>query len=122
MTTITIELPIPPAVLHPNARTCRQAKWGSTKRYRNSAYLRTLEALNGAAAPKWKSATLHATWYFRTAARRDLDNLGAWLKAGHDGIADAGIVENDRDFIPLPPTVNTGDARPRIIITIEAKQ
>jgi Holliday junction resolvase RusA-like endonuclease len=119
--TIMIELPLPPAVLHPNARTHWAAKARSTKRYRNSAYLRSLEVLNGSAAPMWKAATVRAAWYFKTKRNRDLDGLVSWAKAAFDGLQDAGIVANDSGLTHLPHNVYIDRDRSRVVLTVEKK-
>jgi len=56
--------------------------------------------------------------YFKTKRFPDPGNFMASLKATEDGIADAGIVENDRGLWPERPIFGTDKARPRIEITI----
>jgi len=128
MNRIEIELPLPPAVLHPNARTHWAAKARSTKRYRNSAYIRTLAVLNGGPAPRWQSATVRAAWYFAPAKRgaalrtRDADGLISWLKAAFDSLQDAGIIANDSGLTHLPHTVAIDAKHPRVVLTVGAVQ
>ena len=42
--------------------------------------------------------------HFVVQARHDTDGLTSWLKATNDGLADAGVVGNDRDLTLMPPT------------------
>ena len=77
------------------------------KDQRADAYLAALKATSHLEVqPLWRLAECHATFYLER--RRDGDNLIAWLKATFDGLEDAGIVENDGNFIHLPPTQITG--------------
>jgi crossover junction endodeoxyribonuclease RusA len=102
---LTIDLPIPPAPLWPNGRAHYMAKARAVKRYRGVCHLAALAAANQAywGAPA-KTAMLEATFYL-PARKRDPDNCIAALKAAIDGVADAGIIINDRDVRILPPTV-----------------
>lgn len=49
----------------------------------------------------WRGATVSSQWV--VCAKWDQDNAIASLKPYLDGLADAGIVSNDRDFTVLPP-------------------
>jgi Holliday junction resolvase RusA-like endonuclease len=53
------------------------------------------------------------------AVRPDGDDLGAWFKAYIDGMADAGVVANDREIRWAADTINSdrGQVR-RVEITI----
>lgn len=101
MNSITIELPLPPKEMRPNARCHWRAKMGPKKQQRHEAWLGAMSALNGARPPKWELAEVQATFY--SARKSDSDNLVAWCKATSDGLEDAGIVANDSGFIWLPP-------------------
>ncbi len=115
MTIIT--LPIPPKVLHPNART-RNHKYRAVmiKKARGEAMALTIASGIRVTGP----ATLHASWYFnqRRFSRHDDDNLTAWLKASRDGIADAlGI---DDKLLSMGTHTQDKDAtNPRVEITIK---
>lgn len=119
MKSVTISLPLPHRILHPNGRT-RAHKWRSVviKKERGIAHSLAIAA-SANAKPRWKRATMESRWYFKTNARRDTDNLVAWAKAYIDGIADAGIVENDCGIVQLPPTIAVDKVNPRVEITIQ---
>ena len=67
---------------------------------------------------RWKAAEAEATFFFRDKRRRDRDNLLASLKAAFDGIAAAGVVEDDADLTHLPVRVEVDKADPRVEIKI----
>ena len=120
---ITITLPLPPRALHPNARKHWRAKMKPKKDQRLEAYWSARAVISEQVGPlqvlNWKLAEVQSTWYL--ARRNDADNLIAWLKATNDGLADAGIVDNDRGFIFMPPKQVTGKAakgRREVVLTI----
>ena len=112
-------LPLPFCELSPNARVCWQAKSRMTKRYRKIAWAEGLSVIGRRSAPRWKTAIVQATFYLTTSHKRDRDNLIASLKAALDGLADAGIVANDRGFIPLPPLQAKDASHPRVELEIQ---
>jgi Holliday junction resolvase RusA-like endonuclease len=104
MDRITIELPMPPKQLHPNARSHWRAKLKPKAQQRQQAYLAALDALRGAVSPRWESAKIHATYWLGSRGKKhDADNLIAWLKATVDGLQDAGILADDSGLTWLPP-------------------
>lgn len=118
MNSITITLPIPDACLSPNARCHWAVKHREAKKVRANAKLRTLAALGRNAAPMWNRAEVRINWYGRTATSRDGDNGLARCKSVMDGIADAGIVTNDRNFIYFPIKFGVDRKNPRLEIDI----
>ena len=118
MTSITITIPLPPHAVKPNARSHWRAKATAVKHYRKAAWAAAMGALRGAHPPMWLKAKYHIAAYFPTLQRLDPDNLVSSLKAGIDGIADAGIVANDKDLWPERPTISKDKNNPRIEITI----
>lgn len=60
---------------------------------------------------------------FRTTALRgyDADNLIAWMKSGIDGVADAGVIANDRDIVSWSVEVRKHVSR-EVIVTLREKQ
>lgn len=119
---ITITLPLPPQAMYPNARKHWKAKMAPKRQQRNDAYTAAIDAMfcrNGKGRPYWQLAECQATFYLER--RRDGDNLIAWLKATFDGLEDAGIVENDGNFIHLPPKQVTGkqtNGERKVVLTI----
>lgn len=97
---ISIQLPLPNPVLHPNARPHYQDKAKAVKE------CRALAALVGRGvrpAEPIKAATYQLTFYIRR--KMDYDGLGAWVKAYIDGFIvknnGAGILADDDDFRPI---------------------
>lgn len=102
--TVTLTLPVPAEVLHPNARSHWASKARATKKRRHE--VATVAAAYRTPCMPWKAATIQATFYLPR--RRDGDGLNSWLKATIDGLADAGYVKNDSAFTLLPPLQVTG--------------
>lgn len=116
---VTIELPLPPRGLAPNTRWRNPiALSRATMRTRESARLRTLHELGRREPPRWKRATVSCVWYFQARRKHDEDNLLAWLKPSLDGIAEAGVVENDHGFTHTRPTVGVDRLKPRVVVTV----
>jgi Holliday junction resolvase RusA-like endonuclease len=115
---LTLTLPLPSPVLSPNGRGHVMTKSSATKKYRKAAKLEAENALDGHTPPRWKRAQAQAVFYFRVDRRRDRDNLAASLKAAWDGIADAGVVENDCGLTHLPPVLRVDRDAPRVEITL----
>jgi len=124
---LSIDLPLPKKELHPNGGS--RHHFGKIARLKKSvrqtAYYITLAALNRAKPPQWEDAELTLHFYFgtnRNKGKRDKDNLIAWCKSTLDGVADAGIVANDRCF-RVPTVIEEVDlAHPRLIVTVEAAE
>jgi hypothetical protein len=121
-------IPMPPKQTHPNGRAHFRTKAKYVKRQREEGFIAAIEALSKArsisAKPRWKVATIQATFYKPGAQARvaDGDGLNSWLKATADGFQDAGIVANDSGFIWLPAREIFGrDAgtRPQVVITVQ---
>lgn len=115
---ITVTLPLPPEILHPNGRTRSHGYRASmVRKARGEARLIGQQAANG--APLLKAA-IRSTWYMPR--RRDEDGLLAWLKPYIDGLCDAGLIKNDSGVTLLPPTQITGAAgqERKVVLTIES--
>lgn len=110
---VVVTLRLPDRRLSPNARVCWQAKSRAVKAYRTSAFF-----IGQCFPMRWKAAEAEATFFFRDKRRRDRDNLLASLKAAFDGIAAAGVVEDDADLTHLPVRVEVDKADPRVEIKI----
>lgn len=110
--TVVITLMLPAHALSPNARNHWRTVWKAKKYYRQIASANARLAYNG---HPFKSATCEARFYFKNDKRkRDRDNLLASLKSAFDGLADGGLIENDRDLTHLPVKVGIDDERPRV--------
>ena len=120
MTEIRLTLPLPDKILSPNARSHWAVKARAKRSARESARLRTLKALReaGRQPPKWRRAAVELVFYWPTRHTRDRDNALASMKAALDGIADAGVVEDDAGFVPWPADMRHDRDRPRVEITI----
>lgn len=118
MKSITITLPLPASKLSPNARTHWAEKAKLTKASRKAAYFAALEALNLRKPPGWLKARLEVRAFFKTERGRDADNFMASLKSVCDGIADSGIIANDKGLWPERPVFAKDTGNPRIEITI----
>jgi crossover junction endodeoxyribonuclease RusA len=118
MTSITIILPIPVRKLSPNARVHWAEKAKLVRASRKTAHLAAVEALNLRRPPGWVKAKMEVNAFFKHNRSRDADNFMASLKSVCDGIADAGIIANDKGLWPERPTFEKDSSNPRIEITI----
>lgn len=116
MPEMVITLSLPPRELSPNARTHWATKARATRRYRQLACVEAIVA--GVPERPWTLATAELRFHFRTAARRDRDNLLASMKAAFDGLTDAGVVADDSGITHLPVQVVTGSPAPRVEVRI----
>lgn len=78
-----ITLPWPPTCLWPNSRVDRRDATGARSMMRDAGFYGAKDAKARVPA----DATLAITFHPPTAARRDMDNMLAAIKAGLDGIA-----------------------------------
>lgn len=117
-TSITLDLPLPPRILHPNGRTMRPN------------YLRTVRrkyrAMAGDEAwvqhpdrPKHEAARITLSYFTKSGRGQDPDNLIAWAKAAIDGLLDAGIIDDDNKLTYEHPTVAKDSDRPRLVILVD---
>lgn len=118
LNSLTITIGLPPRTLSPNARCHWSAKSIAVKAYRRQAWAAALAATRGQAPERWAKASVQIAAYYPTKRHPDPDNLIASLKAALDGIADAGVVANDRGLWPLRPVILTDSETPRITLTI----
>lgn len=68
----------------------------------------------------YDNAVVSIRYYNKTARTIDRDNIIASLKAAFDGFTDAGIWDDDRDSIYLPPQRFKDAEKPRVEIEIRA--
>lgn len=116
-----IRLPHPPKACHPNTRSHFMAKASAVKKYRTAACLVAMEAQGAARPVRMKRARVTVVAKYRDERARDKDNILASLKSAFDGLADAGLVENDRDFTfdPVVPRKDKADVGITIIVMEE---
>lgn len=109
-------LDLPPKSLSPNARVHWRTKARAVKKYRFAAEMAAREH----GVTRYASAHVATTFYVkdRRGLKQDADNLIASIKSALDGIADAGVVENDRAFTPLPPKLEIDKENPRLEVLI----
>ena len=113
---IVFTLPLPPRESSPNARPHHMAKARAAKAYRAKVRMLTSSALRGK-RPLYPEAMLELHWIHKTAHRLDSTNAIASFKAGEDGLADAGLLLNDRGVTWLPVKQSTDKKNPRVILT-----
>ena len=118
MKSVAITVGIPPAKLSPNARVHWAVKSTLTKAARREAYAQCLVALGARRPPGWLKARVEVVAYFPTHNHRDPDNLIASLKAYFDGIADSGVISNDKALWPERPIISKDARNPRVELVI----
>lgn len=128
MTEITITMPLPPKCLRGNAKPpcSRRGAIGLSKakqKVRGDAYKLAMAAIGRARVPRWSRATVSLRWYAqRSSWLPDEDNAVRSVKHHIDGLADAGVVTNDRDICGWEVVREVDGTRPRVEITVRAKE
>lgn len=119
---LTIVLPLPPAELSPNGRPHWRQKAAKTATYRTCAKEAAMVAAHDhrdiSNTMPWEAAYTRATFYHRDSRRRDRDNLLASLKAGFDGLRDAGLLIDDDELTHLPVVRAVDRDNPRVEIEL----
>lgn len=115
-----VELPVPRPILWPNNRAHWRAFARAKKLARRIGRLEGIRAMNGETPPRIKRARSQAAYFFkdRRGLKADGDNALAALKAYIDGVADSGLLDNDRGLTHEPVTIDVDRERPRVEITI----
>ncbi len=116
--TLAITLPIPDRGLSPNARKHFMAKAKLVKNARTAAMVEVLSIVPGGWKPRWRFATVRIQWFTHTKRRPDADNCLSSLKPAMDGIADSGLLDNDRGLRFEPIEFAVDRENPRIVIHI----
>lgn len=125
--TLTIELPVPPKALSPNARVHYHVRARAVKAYRLAAHLNAV-ASRIDSSPSWepvpyfRAGTTQVTWYTKTKRKPDADNALSSLKAAWDGITDSGFLADDRGLTHQPIIFLVDKHRPRVVLRIEATE
>ena len=119
--TVTIVLPLPPAILSPNrpcgSRGGRIKKAAVTKKCRRLAR-EQVEEMHVDTTP-WEKAQVKAVFYHAQKRRRDEWNYAAMLKGYVDGVVDAGLlVDDDSEHLgTLPVGFEIDKKCPRVELT-----
>lgn len=114
-----ITLPLPPKELSPNARVHWRAKASKVKSYREAAKIEAMVAAHETGMDKpFSWVRIKATFYHTQNRGRDADNALASLKSAFDGLADAGIVTNDRKITHEPVEFRVDREDPRVELEI----
>lgn len=122
MSAITIRLDFPPKELMPNFRTKVPGYVRSVKnRYRYACKVDTLNARDCKTAyPLVGPLVGHAVFTVLRGRGPDTDNALASIKAAIDGVADAGVIANDRDIVSWSAEVVKGLKR-EVVLTISER-
>ena len=118
MDSITITFPMPDSKLSLNSRIHWAVRQKLARAARSTARIASLAALAGRTPPGWIKARYDLKAYFKTMAFPDPDNLTTRLKSSLDGIADSGIIRDDKSLWPERPEFFKDARNPRIEITI----
>ena len=118
MDSITITFPMPDSKLSLNSRIHWAVRQKLARAARSTARIASLAALAGRTPPGWVKARYDLKAYFKTMAFPDPDNLTTRLKSTLDGIADSGIIREDRALWPERPIFRKDARNPRLEITI----
>lgn len=112
MSAITIRLDWPYEELSPNYRGHWRKVANAKHVYRHACKVLARAAMDCKTEYPLQAPLRGHLQYVTTAMRGyDSDNLVAWMKAGVDGVADAGIVVNDRDIKDWTTDVVKGPSR-----------
>jgi len=119
---LTVTIPTPPRRLGQNGP---QRNWRYKARLRKDqrqdAGIAALDAMNRAGLRKvvFAQCTIQPVWYRKNRrGQLDGDNANSMIKGAIDGLADAGVVANDRDVRLLPPRFEFGSDDPRVELVI----
>jgi len=92
---VSIELPLPPAALSPNARVDRRRVAPIRAAYREHACAAGIAAQDRGPRRRWDFTTVTYQFHLPDRRRRDIDNLIASAKAILDGLQDAQVFTDD---------------------------
>lgn len=116
---ITITMPIPPSCLNPNTKSHWGSKIAARSQQRSDASTYAGATFRGP-GPKWDRAKLTVRWFAKDDHRiPDIDNCIASIKGMIDGIADAGVLANDRGIEGIDVWRVVDKTRPRVELTVE---
>ena len=118
---ISVTLPLPPAILGPNARPFRCTKAEAIRGYRRTACMYALVALGRNPKPRWTFSRVEYEFHLPDRRRRDIDNLVAASKPALDGLVDAGILADDAG-VDLVCRRAPGRASPALVVTVRPRR
>ena len=114
---------LPPRELSPNGRFHWARRAAQVKNYRNSVGVMAGNARQLTGWPAPAKARMKLTFIFRSATRRDPDNLLASFKSGIDGMVDGGVIigdDSERLIIKPPEIVVSRRLESGVHIVVEA--
>lgn len=117
MKTITINIPVPPRELRPNASS-PGAWWRKTRM--TKIYRKTVAIIAMAGPrPKLKEAEILFTLRLgKGCKQQDPDNVLASLKAAVDGLVDAGVLAGDRQIRYAPVEQVRDEKNPGVTVEV----
>lgn len=120
--TLTVVVELPPNELKPNSRPHFREKAKQKAYYRNHASEEAQVAVwkkpRTSLTMPWTEVTIKVTYYHKTKAFADRDNILASMKAAFDGLVDAGLLTDDRDVTYLPVVREHDKDEPRVELVI----
>lgn len=125
---ITLTYSLPHTMLNPNNRPNEFSSKRAHRIYRERVKMRrrttffaTVGQVRTVGLPdnlKWKDVMAEIVWYAKTLTILDADNALASLKSTIDGIADSGLILNDRYVSYAPMRFEKDKDEPRVVITL----
>lgn len=117
--TIVIDLPVPPKILRPNHTIGsfggRMAKASAIKKYRAAC----ATIAKSGPCPGWSNVELKITLRLGKGCReQDPDNIIASMKAGIDGLVDAGVLAGDKKVRYASPEQVRDPANPGVTMEV----
>ena len=115
---VTIEIPLPPPELWPNARHDEARRTRVAVEYRARVCAIVIEAMR-TSRPLWPTTRVLATFFFGDRRKREPRHLVENLETAFDALGDAGVIAAEYAMIRLPPVQEHTTERPRVLLTIE---
>jgi Holliday junction resolvase RusA-like endonuclease len=118
---LIIMLALPPKECSPNWRGHWAQKAKAVSEYRTAARAATLQAMVASLPRVYlpaRTASVQATFRFKTNRRRDRDNLLASLKSALDSLADAGLIVDDSGLAHEPVVIQIEPSRPGVTLRV----
>lgn len=114
---VRIILPYPPTKLNPNDRAHWRVRSKLRAAYRDACNIEACAQVKD--RKRWTHASIQMHAYVKFPHYKpDPDNFLASMKAGIDGLADAGVFANDLEVSYMPTRFGVDKQRPRVEVTI----